>query len=207
MIKMKDMKVYVTRVRVANKSISFLFGAKREIVFSFFNFSHLSLSLPFLQFSSILFNSLQFSSKTKTDGGDWNPYRLGQTTFFGPGSSFAIDSTQPMTVVTQFLTDDNTDNGDLTEINRFYIQNGKRINSTAWKGHDSITDSYIEAAKIAFNDTKSFEPRGGMKRLGDVMDSNGFVLVMSVRINHFYSFFFIYSFFSFFTINIFCCCS
>ena len=38
------------------------------------------------------------------DGCDLNPYRLGEKTFFGPGASFTVDSTKPMTVVTQFIT-------------------------------------------------------------------------------------------------------
>ena len=46
------------------------------------------------------------------------------TKFFGPGAGFAVDSTQPMTVVTQFHTTDGTANGDLKEIKRFYVQNG-----------------------------------------------------------------------------------
>jgi cellulose 1,4-beta-cellobiosidase len=118
------------------------------------------------------------------DGGDWNPFRLGQTNFWGPGSQYTVDSTKPVTVVTQFITHDGTDTGDLSGIKRFYIQNGKQINSTAWNGYDSITDDYITAAKTKFNDTKSFEPRGGMKRLGDVMESNGMVLVMSIWDDH-----------------------
>ena len=121
MIRMKDMKVYVTRVRGPNiLSIFFFFylGQRERLSEFFFLFSISLISLSSL--SSILFNSLSKKYK-KTDGGDWNPYRLGQTTFFGPGSSFAIDSTRPMTVVTQFLTDDNTDNGDLIEIKRFYM--------------------------------------------------------------------------------------
>ena len=89
-----------------------------------------------------------------------------------------------MTVVTQFLTHDGTDTGDLSEIRRFYVQNGNQINSTSWNGYDSITDEYITAAKTKFNDTKSFEPRGGLKRLGDVMESNGMVLVMSIWDDH-----------------------
>ena len=114
------------------------------------------------------------------DGADWNPYRLGQENFFGTGSNFQVDTTKPVTVVTQFISSDGTDNGDLTEIRRFYVQDGKQINTTAWQGFDSITDDYVNKAKAYFNDTKSFEPRGGLKRLGDVMKSNGMVLVMSL---------------------------
>jgi hypothetical protein len=39
------------------------------------------------------------------DGADINPYRLGNKTLFGTGSNFAIDTTKPFTVKTQFITD------------------------------------------------------------------------------------------------------
>ena len=61
------------------------------------------------------------------NGCDLQSYRLGEKEFWGPGSGFALDSTQPVTVTTRFITDDGTDNGKLTEVERFYIQNGKTI--------------------------------------------------------------------------------
>ena len=45
------------------------------------------------------------------DGCDFNSWRLGDQTFFGPGSGFAVNTDIPITVVTQFITDDGTDNG------------------------------------------------------------------------------------------------
>ena len=38
------------------------------------------------------------------DGCDINPYRMGNTDFYGRGPSYAVDTTKPMTVVTEFLT-------------------------------------------------------------------------------------------------------
>lgn len=61
------------------------------------------------------------------DGCDFNNYRLGAKKFYGNGSDFTIDTTKKFTVVTQFLTDDNTDGGTLSEIKRFYVQDGKVI--------------------------------------------------------------------------------
>ena len=61
------------------------------------------------------------------DGCDLNPYRGGVTTFYGPGSSFDIDTTKPFAVVTQFITEDGTDEGDLKEIKRLYVQDGKVV--------------------------------------------------------------------------------
>jgi hypothetical protein len=43
---------------------------------------------------------------------------------------FAVDTTQKMTVVTQFLTSDGTENGDLKEVRRFYLQNGRVIENS-----------------------------------------------------------------------------
>ena len=42
-----------------------------------------------------------------------------------------------MTVVTQFITSDGTDNGDLVEIRRLYVQDGKVIDNSfvALPGH------------------------------------------------------------------------
>jgi cellulose 1,4-beta-cellobiosidase len=34
------------------------------------------------------------------DGCNVNPYRVGQTSFYGPGSSYKLDTTKPFTVVT-----------------------------------------------------------------------------------------------------------
>ena len=59
------------------------------------------------------------------DGCDFNSYRMGVKDFYGTG--MAVDTSKPMTVVTQFITDDGTDAGNLKSIHRFYVQNGKVI--------------------------------------------------------------------------------
>ncbi len=41
-----------------------------------------------------------------------------------------VDTTQPFTVRTQFVTADGTDNGALSEIRRTYVQNGKTIENS-----------------------------------------------------------------------------
>merc|ERR1711862_821972 len=52
------------------------------------------------------------------DGCHINPYRMGNTDFYGRGPEYAVNTLKPMTVVTQFLTTDGTDSGDLSEIRR-----------------------------------------------------------------------------------------
>merc|ERR1711998_288165 len=48
------------------------------------------------------------------DGCDFAPFRLGNHTFYGEGSDFVLDTTAKFTLVTQFITDDRTDDGDLS---------------------------------------------------------------------------------------------
>ena len=57
------------------------------------------------------------------DGCDLNPFRAGVKDFFGEGKT--IDTTKKFTVVTQFHTTDGTANGDLKEIRRIFVQDGK----------------------------------------------------------------------------------
>merc|ERR1719284_2111455 len=68
------------------------------------------------------------------------------TTFFGPGSDFQIDSTKPVTVTTQFITNDGTDHGKLVEVKQFYQQDGKTIEHPSYtvngNQHNTITDDF-----------------------------------------------------------------
>jgi len=115
------------------------------------------------------------------DGCDFNSYRMGNTSFYGP--SKIVDTTSKFTVVTQFITADGTDAGALSEINRIYVQNGKVIQNSksdiSGVSGNSITDSFCKAQKTAFGDTDSFESRGGLATMGDAFE-RGMVLVMSL---------------------------
>jgi cellulose 1,4-beta-cellobiosidase len=89
-----------------------------------------------------------------------------------------------MTVVTQFVTDDGTDDGDLVEIRRLYVQDGKAIkNSNANilgpDGGDSITESYCTAQKKKFNDPDDFRKKNGLKQTGEAL-RRGMTLVLSL---------------------------
>jgi len=116
------------------------------------------------------------------DGCDVNPFRMGNERFYGTMQDFAVDTSKPFTVVTQFITADNTDDGDLSEIRRFYVQDGKEIaNPQAAVGgltSDSITEDGCIAQKTAFSETDDFSAKGGLKQMGEAM-GRGMVLVMS----------------------------
>ncbi|KAF8904039.1 family 7 glycoside hydrolase, partial [Mucidula mucida] len=87
--------------------------------------------------------------------------------FYGPGMT--VNTNAKFTLVTQFITADGTANGALSEIRRFYVQNGQVIpNSfstfTGLTSYNSVTDSYCNAQKTLFGDTNSFEDRGGFEK-------------------------------------------
>ena len=88
------------------------------------------------------------------DGCDFNSFRMGDKSFLGKG--LTVDTNKPITVVTQFITADGTSSGKLSEIKRFYVQDGKQIansNSTiSGVSGNSITDDFCNAQKTAFGD-------------------------------------------------------
>ena len=75
------------------------------------------------------------------DGCDYNSWRMGDHKYYGPGGDFEVDSSRPLTLVTQFITDDGTDNGDLVEMRRLYVQNGKVIANSVTNvpGYQAVT--------------------------------------------------------------------
>lgn len=122
------------------------------------------------------------------DGCDFNGYRMGDHTFFGPGSSFKVDTTKPFTVVTQFLTNDNTDQGSLQEIKRLFIQNGKAIqnSNTNVQGlpqYNSLSVENCNKQKEVFAETNTFKSKGDFSAM-DQAFAKGMVLVMSLWDDH-----------------------
>jgi cellulose 1,4-beta-cellobiosidase len=112
----------------------------------------------------------RYVAPTDRDGCDMNAYRQGDTTFYGPGSSFQVDTTKPFTFVTQFHASD----GELDEIKQYYIQDGKKIEHP-----DTETADWCSQQKKAFGDRDSFTEKGGMKKMGEALD-RGMVLVLSL---------------------------
>jgi len=117
------------------------------------------------------------------DGCDINPFRMGNQSFYGKGKM--VDTTKPVTTVTQFLTTDGTDEGDLSEIRRYYVQDGNVIDSprTVILGDDtkmdSIDDEFCRVKKELFEDTNDYAAKGGDKEMGKSLD-RGHVLAVSL---------------------------
>jgi hypothetical protein len=105
------------------------------------------------------------------------------------GAGFAVDTTKPFTVVTQFITSDGTDAGALVEIRRSFVQNGVHIPSPAAQNipgaanASSVTDAFCKLKGAAFGDNDNFEAYGGLARMGQVMDG-GMVLVLSSWVDY-----------------------
>ncbi|CAI5706490.1 hypothetical protein KXD40_006429 [Peronospora effusa] len=133
-------------------------------------------------------NDSRYKGVCDKDGCDFNPFRMGNQTFYGPGSQFTIDTTRKFTIVTQFVTSDNTATGDLVEIRRLFKQDNRVVDTPniMWPGLNdvnSITDSMCIASKKLFGDQNDHATKGGLVRMGEHM-ANGMTLAMSLWSDH-----------------------
>lgn len=122
----------------------------------------------------------RYAGTCDPDGCDFNSYRQGDTTFYGSGMT--VDTSKVFTVVTQFI------GSPLTEIKRFYVQDGVTIpnseSTITGVSGNSITTEYCDAQKIAFGDETSFADHGGMDSMSQALGA-GMVLVMSLWDDHY----------------------
>merc|ERR1719471_2468355 len=132
----------------------------------------------------------RYQGNCDKDGCDYNPFRLGAENFYGKGSEFDVDTSKPVTVVTQFLTSDGTDTGDLIEIRRLYVQDGRVIQNAKAQNlqglgiegapaADSITDRMCAAQKRTFGEPDDYTGKGSLKGMGEAL-GRGMVLVLSL---------------------------
>nr|ATQ35969.1 endo-beta-1,4-glucanase [Talaromyces piceae] len=109
-------------------------------------------------------------------GCGFNPYAMGVHDFYQPGGT--VDTNHPFTVVTQFISSDNTTSGQLSEIRRLYIQNGTVIQNAAAtvssvEGQNSISDGYCSAIDSVYSEF------GGLATAGEALQ-RGMTLVFSI---------------------------
>jgi len=130
----------------------------------------------------------RFDGVCDKNGCDFQTNRLGDKTFYGPGSNFKLDSTKKMTVVTQFVTDTGKDDGKVNEVRRFYIQDGKKIETPSLtvqgKQYDSITADFCQDWVDTTKDGTNFLAKGGFEAVDQALEK-GVVLVMSLWDDHF----------------------
>mmetsp|Transcript_8350 Transcript_8350/g.26590 ORF Transcript_8350/g.26590 Transcript_8350/m.26590 type:complete len:464 (-) Transcript_8350:132-1523(-) len=125
----------------------------------------------------------RFDGHCDKDGCDFNSYRMGHRTFYGHGPGYVVDSSRPVQVVTQFHTADGTDSGELSRIERFYVQDGRVIENshstvTGVSGN-AITDAFCREQKSLFQDPNDFADNGGMAQMGAAL-KRGMVLALSL---------------------------
>ncbi|CAA7271268.1 unnamed protein product [Cyclocybe aegerita] len=128
----------------------------------------------------------RYGSQCDPNGCDFNSFRLGDKTFYGPGMT--IDTNTKITVITQFLTDTGTASGNLKEIRHIYVQNGhviqnSKVNIPSMDAYNLITEPFCTAMKVAFKDRDSHSEHGGLASISQGM-KNGMVFVMSIWDDH-----------------------
>ncbi|KAF2710387.1 glycoside hydrolase family 7 protein [Pleomassaria siparia CBS 279.74] len=129
---------------------------------------------------------LRYSGICDKDGCDFNSYRMGNKTFYGPG--LTVDTKKKFTVVTQFVTSTGTDSGTLSEIRRLYVQDGVVIQNSVSEipgvtESSSISDDFCTEQKTVFNDNNQFSKLGGLAAMGGAI-GRGMVLALSVWDDH-----------------------
>jgi cellulose 1,4-beta-cellobiosidase len=129
----------------------------------------------------------RFKGICDKNGCDMQSYRLGEKKFFGPGSDFKIDTTKPVQVTTQFITEDNTDSGKLKEVKQLYHQNGQTIEHSMYtvngNQHDRITTDFCKDWVAETQDGTNFLEKGGLGSIDTALEK-GVVLVMSLWDDH-----------------------
>jgi len=130
----------------------------------------------------------RFKGVCDKNGCDIQPYRLKEKKFWGVGKDFTVDSSKPVTVTTQFITNDGTDEGQIVEVKQFYTQNGKTIEHPMYTvnghKHNTITDKFCADWVAETKDGTNFLEKGGMKAVDTIFETGG-VLVMSLWDDHY----------------------
>ncbi|KAG6899583.1 Exoglucanase 1 [Termitomyces sp. T159_Od127] len=111
---------------------------------------------------------------------------MGDKSFYGP--SMVVDTSKKFTIVTQFISSNNSSSGELVEIRRLYVQDGvvidnSKVNIAGMTAVDSITEDFCDEQKSAFGDITQFQAKGGLARMGTAI-KNGMVLVLSIWDDH-----------------------
>merc|ERR1712125_102267 len=98
------------------------------------------------------------------------------------------DTSKPMTVVTQFVTDNGRDDGKVNEVRRFYVQDGKKIETPTvtlqGNTYNSITTEFCQDWVDTTKDGTNFIQKGGFDAVDKALEK-GVVLVMSLWDDHF----------------------
>ncbi|KFA71473.1 hypothetical protein S40288_08013 [Stachybotrys chartarum IBT 40288] len=119
----------------------------------------------------------RYAGLCDANGCDYNPYRHGNTDFYGAGKT--VDTSRPFTVVTQFSRD---------RLAQFFIQDGQRYDppSSTYDVPDTpdVTQEFCDAVFDAFGDHNRYAEVGGWSAMEDAL-SVPHVLVLSIWADHY----------------------
>ncbi|KAK6958427.1 Exoglucanase 1 [Daldinia eschscholtzii] len=120
----------------------------------------------------------RFAGKCDANGCDYNPYRMGNTDFYGKGKT--LDTSKKFTVVTQFAEN---------KLTQFFVQDGKKIEIPGPKidglpTTSDITPEYCKNEFAVLGDRDRFSEVGGFEQLNAALDIP-MVLVMSIWDDHY----------------------
>ncbi|KAK0386021.1 hypothetical protein NLU13_5858 [Sarocladium strictum] len=122
----------------------------------------------------------RFAGLCDANGCDYNPYRMGNTNFYGKGLTVDTSKNSLTSVVTQFAP---------RKLTQFLVQNGKKfvIPSPTYDGISSssdITPEFCDNQFEAFGDRNRFNEVGGWSKLDEALNLP-MVLVMSIWDDHY----------------------
>jgi cellulose 1,4-beta-cellobiosidase len=120
----------------------------------------------------------RFAGLCDANGCDYNPYRMGNTNFYGKGMT--VDTSKKFTVVTQFAPN---------KLTQFLVQNNKKfvIPSPTYEGisdSSDITPEFCKNQFEVFGDRNRFDEVGGFPQLTKALNIP-MVLVMSIWDDHY----------------------
>ncbi|KAH8748663.1 cellulose 1,4-beta-cellobiosidase [Diaporthe sp. PMI_573] len=120
----------------------------------------------------------RFAGLCDANGCDYNPYRMGNTDFYGAGK--LVDTSRKFTVVTRFETN---------KMSQYFIQDGQTIEIPAptYEGISEtadITPEYCSNMHTVFDERNRFEEVGGFPALNEAL-ALPMVLVMSIWNDHY----------------------
>ncbi|ROV96533.1 hypothetical protein VMCG_07777 [Cytospora schulzeri] len=108
------------------------------------------------------------NSACDSGGCGFNPYSLGYRNYWAPGGT--VDTTKPFKVITQFITDDGTTDGTLSEIRRIYQQGNVTVPSAiSAPSGDSINSTWCSAVDSSVDEYGNLESMGQALGRGMVM--------------------------------------
>ncbi|TPX12168.1 uncharacterized protein E0L32_007054 [Thyridium curvatum] len=108
-----------------------------------------------------------------------NPYATGSKDFYAPDRTASVDTSRPFTVVTQFITADNTSAAPLTEIRRLYVQGGRVIENARVRVGGRDAPGVLTQDFCTERNASDFNRLGGVRGMGESL-ARGMVLIFSI---------------------------